>query len=181
MKRSVLFNFLVDKENNKIRVERVFNAPVDLIWAAWTESDILDQWWAPKPYKAVTKLMNFTEGGRWLYYMLSPEYEKLWCMFDFEVIKPFKYFSGIDAFCDENAVTNNTKPRVKWENNFIAGENKTTVNIQLHFETLEDLETIIQMGFKEGFTAGLENLDEYIAAQNYLRKNQKDNQKGLDI
>ena len=175
MNKAILFNFLVDKEKNKIKVERSFNAPIDLVWAAWTEADILDQWWAPKPYRAVTKSMNFSEGGRWHYYMLSPEGEKHYCLFDYEVIKQLKYFSGIDAFCDENAVMNNTKPRVKWNNDFAANENETVVNIQLKFETLEDLETIIQMGFKEGFTAGLENLDQYIAAQFLLRKQKKSN------
>lgn len=173
MNKAVLFNFLVDKENNEIKVERSFDAPIDLVWAAWTEADILDQWWAPKPYQAVTKSMNFTEGGRWHYYMLGPEGDQHWCLFDYETIKPLEYFAGIDAFCDENAVMNQTKPRVKWENSFNDKENQTVVNILLHFDKWEDLETIIEMGFKEGFTAGLENLDQYIAAQFYLRKQNK--------
>jgi uncharacterized protein YndB with AHSA1/START domain len=163
MNKALLFNFIVDKEIKEIKVERSFNAPVDLVWAAWTEADILDQWWAPKPYRAVTESMNFSEGGRWHYYILSPEGEKQWCLFDFEFIRPLKQFSGIDAFCNENAVTNNTKPRVKWNNIFNKKENKTVVNIQLQFEALEDLETIIKMGFKEGFTMALGNLDELIS------------------
>ncbi len=175
MNKAILFNFLVDKDKNQIKVDRSFNAPIDLVWAAWTEAEILDQWWAPKPYRAVTKSMNFSTGGRWHYYMLSPEGEKHWCLFDFEVIKPLKHFSGIDAFCDENALSNNTKPRVKWNNDFASREDETVVNIQLQFETMEDLETIIKMGFKEGFTAGLENLDQYIEAQFYLRKQNKPN------
>lgn len=177
MKKAILFDFIVDKENNKINVERSFDAPVDLVWAAWTDPDILDQWWAPKPYKAVTKSSDFTEGGQWHYYMLSPEGEKHWCLFDFEVIKPMDSFSGIDAFCDENAVMNDTKPRVKWENSFTADENQTVVNIQLQFNTLEDLQAIIQMGFKEGFTAGLENLDQYLEAQFKLRQQNKTSNK----
>lgn len=177
MNTTILFNFLVDKENKKINVERSFDAPIDLVWAAWTEADILDQWWAPKPYKTVTKSMNFSEGGRWHYYMLSPAGDKHWCLFDYDVIKPLKYFSGIDAFCDENGVMNNTKPRVKWKNDFSQQDEETIVTCQLQFEKLEDLEAIIQMGFKEGFTAGLENLDQYIAAQFYLRKQNKPNNK----
>jgi uncharacterized glyoxalase superfamily protein PhnB/uncharacterized protein YndB with AHSA1/START domain len=175
MNKTILFNFDVDKENNLIHVERSFEAPIDLVWAAWTEADILDQWWAPKPYQAVTKSMDFREGGRWHYYMLSPEGEKHWCLFDYEVIKHQQYYSGIDAFCDENAQMHPTHPRVKWANTFDAQEGSTVVTCQLQFEKLEDLEAIIQMGFKEGFTAGLENLDQYIAAQFYLRKQKKPN------
>lgn len=170
MNKAIIFNFEVDKANNKIQVERSFNGPLDLVWAAWTDAEVLDQWWAPKPYKTVTKSMRFKEGGQWHYYMLSPEGEKHWCLFDYEKISPMKSFSGIDAFCDENAIMNNSKPRVRWGSDFKAKEDDTIVTVQLHFEKLEDLEAIISMGFKEGFTAGLENLDQYIIQQQHLKK-----------
>jgi PhnB protein len=173
MNTTILFNFNVDKKNNTIHVERSFNAPIDLVWAAWTEADILDQWWAPKPYQAVTRYMDFREGGQWHYNMLGPEGEAQWCLFEYESIEVEKYFSGIDAFCDENAKMDNTKPRVKWKNRFYEEEDGTMVNIVLHFDSLEDMETIIHMGFKEGFTAGLDNLDQYIKSQFYLRKQNK--------
>ena len=163
MNKTILFVFTTDKENKRIHVERSFDADVKLVWAAWTEADILDQWWAPKPWQAVTQSMNFTEGGRWLYYMQGPEGEKHWCLFDFEKIIPLKHFSGMDAFCNEEGIINDTKPRVQWSNDFEPAEGQTLVRIQLQFEKLEDLETIIQMGFREGFTAGMENLDEVLA------------------
>ncbi|HRE75698.1 MAG TPA: SRPBCC domain-containing protein [Flavobacteriales bacterium] len=173
MKKAILFDFTADKTNNTIHVKRSFHAPIDLVWAAWTESDILDQWWAPKPYRSVTKSMKFEEGGRWHYYMQGPEGDIHWCLFDYEKILPQQFYSGIDAFCDEHAVMSASKPRVKWENGFSANDDSTVVECLLKFETLEDLEAIITMGFKEGFTAGLANLDDYIAAQFYLRKDKK--------
>lgn len=171
----LLFDFIVNKANNTIQVQREFAADLELVWSAWTESDILDQWWAPKPYMTITKSLDFIEGGRWHYYMLSPQGEKHFCLFDYTVIRQKEYFSGIDAFCDENAVISNIKPRVNWSSSFKENESTTLVTIDLIFDTLEDLETIIQMGFKEGFTAGLENLDQYIAAQFNLRKQNKQN------
>lgn len=163
MNKAILFNFTVDKEKNQINVDRSFNAPVDFVWAAWTQAEILDQWWAPKPYRAETKSQDFSEGGRWHYCMVGPEGDRHWCVFDYEMIRIKKVFSGIDAFCDENGNINDTKPRVRWKSNFTASEDATTtVNMELYFETFADLETILQMGFKEGFTMGLENLDEYI-------------------
>ncbi|MBA9076900.1 SRPBCC domain-containing protein [Rufibacter quisquiliarum] len=177
MNKAILFNFEVEKENNLIKVERSFQAPKDLVWAAWTEADILDQWWAPKPWQAVTKAMDFTEGGRWHYYMQGPEGERHWCLFEYKQIQPQVFYAGIDAFCDENAVLHPSMPRVTWKNTFTAKGDSTVVHVRMQFEKLEDLETIIQMGFKEGFTAGLENLDQYIAAQFYLRKQNKPNHK----
>lgn len=173
MTKAILFNFNVDKDNKQINVERSFNAPKDLVWKAWTTPEILEQWWAPKPYTAITKSMDFTEGGHWHYYMAGPQGEQHWCLFDFEEIVPLTSFSGLDAFCDENAVISETKPRVKWHNEFVTDDDTCIVHINIQFNQLEDLETIIEMGFKEGFTAGLENLDQYIESQFRLRKQNK--------
>lgn len=176
MKKAILFNFEVDKANNQIKVERTFQAPIDLVWAAWTESDILDRWWAPKPWVAETKSMDFREGGRWIYAMVGPENEKHWSRVDYLKISPQKFFSALDGFCDEEGNLNPSFPQNKWENTFMNRGEETQVDIQLTFDTLEDLEKIIKMGFKEGFTAGLENLDQYIAAQFFLRKQNKTDQ-----
>ena len=44
MSKALLFNFDIDKDNHNIAVERSFLAPLDLVWSAWTEADLLDQW-----------------------------------------------------------------------------------------------------------------------------------------
>jgi len=160
MKSSLLMNFSVDKENRKIKVEREFAAPLANVWSAWTESDILDQWWAPKPWKAKTKSMDFREGGYWLYAMIGPEGEEHWARADYKSITPLKSYSILDAFCDEDGNINTGQPRSIWINQFTETSNNTLVSIEVQFDKLSDLETILEMGFKEGFTAGLENLDE---------------------
>lgn len=62
--------FTKDIGNKKLTVVRALDASLERVWAAWTTSEIPDQWRAPKPYKAETRSMNFTEGGRWLYCMM---------------------------------------------------------------------------------------------------------------
>jgi PhnB protein len=173
MNPTVLFNFLVDKANKKIKVERSFDAPIDLVWAAWTEREILDQWWAPKPWRAETKSMDFKEGGRWHYCMVGPAGERHWSLFEYKKIVPMKSFAGLDAFCDENGTIDPKQPRMQWSNSFLSQDEETIVNAEISFEKFEDLEAVIKMGFKEGFSLGLENLDQYIKAQFYLRKQNK--------
>ncbi len=118
MSKAAIFNFIVQKEARSITVERSFNAPLDPVWAAWTNADILCKWWAPKPYECVIKSLDFREGGRWLYYMQGPQGDRHWCFFDYEPIRPKSHFSGSDSFCDENGVGNDTKPKVSWEAHF---------------------------------------------------------------
>jgi uncharacterized protein YndB with AHSA1/START domain len=160
MKTSLLMNFSVDKENKKIKVEREFAAPLPKVWAAWTESEILDQWWAPKPYRARTKIMDFSEGGYWLYAMVGPDGSEQWCRADYKNIQLLQSFSYLDAFCDEKGVITEQFPGMFWKNEFKETASTTVVQIEILYKSLSDLEKIIEMGFNEGFTAALENLDE---------------------
>lgn len=162
MKTSLVMNFSVDKENNRINVEREFAAPVAKVWAAWTQSELLDQWWAPRPWKARTKSMDFREGGSWLYAMVGPEGEEHWAKLDYKTINPQKSFSGIDAFCDENGKLNEEFARSTWTNTFTEADGSTTVSVVIQYDKYEDIEQIMQMGFKEGFTMALGNLDELL-------------------
>ena len=169
MNSNLLFDFSVNRENNTISVKREFAADLNLVWAAWTTPELLDQWWAPKPYQTKTKSMDFREGGSWFYAMISPENVAHWCRADYKKIEPLKSFSGLDAFCDEQGVINQDFPRSLWTNTFVEHGNNTTVNIIIAYEKLDDLEKIIALGFKEGFTMALGNLDQYIEAQFRLR------------
>jgi PhnB protein len=118
MKNSIVFEFSVDKENKVIRVEREFAAPLAKVWAAWTQSEILDQWWAPKPWQTKTKSLDFREGGFWLYAMVGPDNTTQWCRADYKSIITHRSFSGYDAFCDENGNINRDFPRSLWTNQF---------------------------------------------------------------
>jgi uncharacterized protein YndB with AHSA1/START domain len=160
--KNLAFDFIVDKPNNTITVTREFNAPLPLVWKAWTTAELLDQWWAPKPWKANTKSMDFREGGRWLYNMTGPEGEIHWSLADYKTIDAKKSFRALDAFCDEDGNIKEDWGRSDWNNSFSADGERTTVTIQITFDKLETLENHIQMGFKEGFTAGLDNLDELL-------------------
>ena len=157
-------NFSVDKENKKIRVERELAAPLDKVWAAWTTSELLDQWWAPKPWKAKTKSMDFSEGGTWLYAMIGPDGTQHWARADYKDIKDSQSYSAYDAFCDENGTINTDFSRSLWNNTFKQQSDSTIVTIEISYKQLADLEQILEMGFKEGFTAGLENLDALLAS-----------------
>jgi uncharacterized protein YndB with AHSA1/START domain len=155
---------LINKENNTINIKRAFAADIATVWEAWTNPTLLDQWWAPKPYKTQTKSMDLRAGGCWLYAMLSPEGAAHWCKAEYKAVDALKSYSALDAFCDENGHVNHEFPRSFWTNTFIAEEASTMVEIQIKYDSLEDLEKIIQLGFKEGFTMALGNLDELLAA-----------------
>ena len=158
-----------DLANRKLLVEREFDAPVEKVWKAWTDSNLLDQWWAPKPWKANTKSMDFREGGFWLYYMEGPEGEKHYARADYKSIDPNRSFALEDMFCDENGNKVGDMPSMRWDARFSPTETGTKVEIEITFDSIADLDKIVEMGFKEGFTAAHANLDELLAEENGAR------------
>jgi|SRR5215831_3332867 len=154
-----------DQANKKLNVVREFEASTEDVWRAWTESELLDQWWAPKPWKANTTSMDFKVGGYWLYYMQGPDNSRHYCRVDFTAIAPKKSFSAKASFCDENGNVNNSFPVMFWKNEFTNAGDGTKVEIELSFNTEEDLNKIIEMGFKEGFAMAHGNLDELLASR----------------
>lgn len=152
-----------DLANNKIQVVREFDASREEVWRAWTESELLDLWWAPKPWKAITKYMDFREGGYWLYVMEGPEGDQSWCRDDYKIIVTHHSITAVDAFCDENGVRTPDLPLMYWYNQFLETDSGAKVVVELTFDSAEDLQKIVEMGFEEGFTAALGNLDELLA------------------
>lgn len=111
----------------------------------------------------ITKEINFSEGGYWFYYMLSPAGEKHWCLVNYINIKPHDFFSAKDGFCDEHKTINPSFPSTYWENNFLEEKEDTTkVTTTLNFQSGEALEQLVSMGFKEGFALAHENLDQLL-------------------
>ena len=57
------FIFEPDLDAKTIHIVREFNAPVEKVWKAWTEPELIEKWIAPKPWTAQTKILDFTVGG----------------------------------------------------------------------------------------------------------------------
>jgi uncharacterized protein YndB with AHSA1/START domain len=153
-----------DAANKKLIVVREFDGTPDLVWKAWTESELLDQWWAPRPWKAKTKKMDFKTGGQWLYCMEGPNGEQNWCRADFTVVEAPKSFSTTATFCDEDGNINDSFPKMYWKNEFDKTIMGTKVTVEVAFDNEADLEKIVEMGFKEGFAMAHDNLDELLAS-----------------
>ena len=161
MTNSLLFDFTVDKTTKTVCVNREFDAELPLVWDAFTKPEILDQWWAPKPWASKTKFMNFEVGGRRFYAMVSPEGQERWSVQKYSSITPKTNFKFLNAFADENE--NPELPGSEWELSFSEENGRTKVSVTIYNESLERMERMIEMGFKEGFMTTLKNLEGLLA------------------
>jgi uncharacterized protein YndB with AHSA1/START domain len=162
MNSNLQFDFLVDKEVNTITVRREFLASQQLVWDCYTKRELLDQWFAPKPLTTKTKSMNFSEGGHWHYAMVEPNGTEYWGLSTFVEIKPIDYYTSIDAFSNEVGEINSDLPQAKWIVSFKAKDGNAIVETVVTYNSLADLEAVIQMGMKDGLTSTLERLDDLL-------------------
>ena len=153
-------DFIVDKQTKTVSIAKEFAYELSLVWDAYTKPELLDQWWAPKPFTSRTKAMNFAVGGRRFYAMVSPEGDERWALQRYTSITPKTNFKFFNAFADKDE--NPELPGSDWDLNFREQNGKTKVSISIYNESLERLERMIEMGFKEGFTATLESLKELL-------------------
>jgi uncharacterized protein YndB with AHSA1/START domain len=164
MNTTLISDFSVDKENKTITIKREFAAKRPLVWDAFTKSEMLDQWWAPKPWKARTKAMDFKEGGKWIYAMVGPHGEEHWSFVKYNTIEPQQKFTGLDGFSDANGNVDENMPQSKWEVKFIDRGDTTEVDYHISFDDASHLDKILEMGFKEGIESAMEGLDELLAS-----------------
>jgi uncharacterized protein YndB with AHSA1/START domain len=154
-------DFIVNKETKTVSITKEFAAGLDLVWDAYTKAELLDRWWAPKPYASRTKAMDFEVGGRRFYAMVSPEGVERWVVQKYNSITPKTNFKFFNAFADEDE--NLQLPGSDWDMSFSGQGNSTKVSISIYNESLERLERMIEMGFKEGYEAQMQNLEELLA------------------
>lgn len=159
------FDFTVDKSTNTVFITREFAAGLELVWDAFTKQEILDRWWAPKPWASKTKSMDFKVGGRRFYAMVSPEGQESWQIQRYTSINPKTNFKFFSVFADKDE--NPHLPGSNWDLNFNEENAITKVSISIYNESLERMEKMIEMGFKEGLTMTLNELGALL--QNYKK------------
>ena len=154
--------FIVDKQTKTVSITKEFAVERDLVWDAYTKPELLDQWWAPKPFTSKTKAMEFTEGGRRFYAMVSPDGQERWAVQEYKSITPKSNFKFFNTFAD--ADENRQLPGSDWDFSFSEENGKTKVSISIYNESLERMERIMaDGGFKLGTEAQLKNLEELLA------------------
>ena len=151
--------FTRDEQNATLTVERTFNAPRRRVWQALTDATILDQWWAPQPWKAETVHMDFRVGGYWHYAMKGPNGEQHFGRMNFLEIDPERRYKAADVFADAAGDANESLPQQILETTLTDEGDRTKVVTVTAYTSLEDLEKIIAMGVEQGLSMAQDQLE----------------------
>jgi len=83
-------------------VTRVFDAPVELVYKAWSDPKLVMQWWGPVGFTCPVAKMDFHEGGTSLVCMRSPEYGDLYSTWQYQEIVPMERIEYIHNLADKD-------------------------------------------------------------------------------
>src|SRR6266511_1379450 len=89
-------------ESKPLVIERIFDAPRELVWKAWTEPERVKQWWGPRDFSCPVAEIDFRVGGRSFNCMRGPDGKDIWSIGTYKEIVPLERFVVTDSFADEN-------------------------------------------------------------------------------
>lgn len=156
-----------------IVIERIFDAPRELVWKAWTDPEMVKKWWGHEGFNAPSIKIDFRVGGKYVFAMHGPagsEWDKdMYSAGVYKEIVPMEKIVSTDYFSDENGNKvdpktygmNINSPRemdvvVGFED---AGDNKTKLSIEYpRPESEEQFQAMLKSGMKEGWNSSLDKL-----------------------
>lgn len=153
-----------DRQAGTLSMERVFDAPRDLVWKAYTEADRIEKWWGPREWPTTVKRMEVRPGGIWHYCMTGPDGAQSWARSVYQEIVEPERLVYTDAFSDAEGTINEQMPALTVVVEFIDEGGKTRVRSTSQMATPKELETLLNMGVVEGMSETLDRLAEYLAA-----------------
>lgn len=132
----------------------LLNAPINLVWEAWTKPEYIKNWWGPNGFTNTIYKMDVAPGGEWEFTMHGPDGSKFNNRSMYREITPHEkiVFDHISA------------PKFTATVTFTPQGNKTLINWHMLFETKELFEQVVKV-FKadEGQKQNIERLNAYLA------------------
>ncbi|GAA4271814.1 SRPBCC domain-containing protein [Aquimarina gracilis] len=141
--------------NRTLTLERTFDAPIELVWEAWTQPEHIAQWWGPKGMKTEVIAHNFEVGGSWKYSMKMPDGSDFIANGVYlEIIE----FEKIRTSADFKPMTEGVELQILLKKN----GNKTNFTFHVVHATEEYCKQQEEMGFYNGWGSTFERLNEYL-------------------
>ncbi|HPI41195.1 MAG TPA: SRPBCC family protein [Pseudobdellovibrionaceae bacterium] len=150
--------------SNELTLTRVFDAPVKLVWEAWTDPNKAAQWWGPRGFSITTKSKDLRPGGKWIYTMHGPDgtdYPNITTYFVIEPLKRLQYDHGANE---------NQKALFRVNVLFSESHGQTTMKMTMTFESSQIAIDMCKFIKEAGGNSTWDRLGEYLE-EKYNNKN----------
>lgn len=157
-------NQKVVTDGGELVLTRTFDAPRELVFAAYSSCDHLSKWWGPRSWPMVECTMDFRVGGVWHYCLRGNKGDESWgrAIFD-EIVEPERIVYT-DAFSDADGNVNEAMPQTQSSVELADADGKTRLTLRARYRSAADLQKVLDMGMVAGITETLDRLDEHLAA-----------------
>jgi uncharacterized protein YndB with AHSA1/START domain len=144
-------------------MERIFDAPRELVFQAFSACERIARWWGPTGWTLPVCQMDFRPGGVWLYCMRGPAGEEGCGKAVYrEIVEPERIVYT-DAFADAEGNVLAEMPEMLITVTFAEHDGKTKLTNRAQFASAADLERTLAIGMVEGLTQTLDRLEAYLA------------------
>ena len=144
--------------DTEVRIERLFDAPRELVWEAYTDPELLCEWLGPRRLTMTVQEMDVRSGGRYRYTHQGEEGDPFVFFGEFREVDPPRLL--VQTFDFEGNENGESLDRVEFEE---LGDNQTRLVVTATFESVEARDTMLQSGMEKGVSEGYEKLDELLA------------------
>jgi len=145
-----------EAKNRTLTLERIFDAPIKLVWEAWTLAEHIALWWGPKGMKTKVIEHNFRVGGKWKYVMLMPDGNEFISEGEYsEIVELEKIISSANF----KPMTEGVEIQALFEEN----GDKTNFIFNVVHPTEEYCKQQEKMGFYNGWGSVFDRLENYVS------------------
>ncbi len=163
-----------DAKSADFVISRVFDAPRDLVWKAFTDPEHMKQWWGPKGFTVIHSKMDLRPGGTYHYGMKAPDGTPMWGLFRYREIVAPERMVFVNSFSDEAGSVTRHTGHMAWPLEMVTtftfeelpnGKTKLTTRSSAHNATEQEQKTFDTShdSMKQGWTGTLDQLTGYLA------------------
>ncbi len=149
----------MDKSKETITINITFNAPIELVWDAWSRPEYVIEWWGPKGMQTTIAEHNFDINRQWKYAMLTNNGQVFVAKGKYTEIIPFKKISSLASF---EPMTEN----VEIESLFKEDDDKTYFTFNIIYPTEIERMQQEQMGVLKGWNSTFNRLNSFLLELN---------------
>lgn len=152
-------------KNNELKIKRVYEAPVEAVWDAWTDPKQVAKWWGPRGFTITTHAKDLRPGGQWRYTMHGPDgtdYPNVTTYFEVETHAKLVYDHG---------ATDDTPALFRVTVTFAEKNGRTTMDMTMRLETPEDAAKMAKFVKQAGGNSTWDRLAEYLETSGTGREN----------
>jgi uncharacterized protein YndB with AHSA1/START domain/predicted SnoaL-like aldol condensation-catalyzing enzyme len=142
--------------DREVVMTRVFDAPVKLVWRAYTEPEFIPRWWGPRYHTTRVDKMDVKPGGAWRFVSRAPDGGEYGFHGVFREVVPMERISWTFEF--EGTPGHVSVDTVRFEDQ----DGKTKVTVTSLFENKADRDGMVTSGMEKGATESTERLDELL-------------------